>query len=481
MSSPFIIVIFGATGDLARNKLLPALFILYQQKQLPEEFFIIGFSRRDYTDEDYRKFIDKELYETESAEQQQFLSHLYYQQGFFDERQGYEALIKKLNTFDKKIGACITRIFYLATPPHNYEPILQYLETTELAEGCGQGSDKWTRIAIEKPFGKDLETARALDQRLIDIFKEKQIYRVDHYLGKETVQNMITFRFANGIFESVWNKSHIDHVQITFAEEEGVRSRGKFFDGVGILRDVAQNHLMQLIAAVVMEEPGKFEREGIRDARAQAIKSLRLYDTVATSVVRGQYDGYTTEKDVDPISQTETFIAMKLAADTGRFRDIPFYVRAGKKMPKDSVTISLVFKQTAHAFFKKEGFASTANVLTIRIQPDEGISLRLLAKTPGTKYALSTVNMHFSYQEEFHTRGSDAYEKVLMDIFSADQMLFNRSDELESSWELITTVLKGWEQQNSEAGFTMHHYQQGVWGPQAGIDLIEQDGRKWIE
>jgi glucose-6-phosphate 1-dehydrogenase len=480
--SPFIIVIFGATGDLARHKLLPALYTLYKQQVLPEEFFIIGFSRRDYSDKDFRDYINADLPEKDKEQQRDFLSHLYYQQGFFDEPQGYDALIKKLNTFDEKMGACITRIFYLATPPHNYEPILKYLETTDLAEGCGQGSDKWTRIAIEKPFGKDLETARLLDQRLIDIFKEKQIYRVDHYLGKETVQNMITFRFANGIFESVWNKSHIDHVQITFAEQEGVRTRGKFFDGVGILRDVAQNHLMQLIATVVMEQPKSFEREGIRDARAQAIKSLRLYtDDVAASVVRGQYHGYAAEKDVAKNSQTETFVAMKLMADTDRFRGVPFYVRAGKKMPKETVEISLVFKQTAHAFFKDHGLPEIGNVLTIRIQPNEGIVLRLNAKTPGTKQKLSTVDMHFSYEEEFHSRGSDAYEKVLMDIFGADQMLFNRSDELESSWELITTVLKSWEKENSLAGFKTQQYEEGIWGTKEANELIEKDGKKWIE
>ncbi len=472
-------VIFGATGDLARNKLLPALFTLYKQHSLPEDFCIIGFSRRDFTDETFREYVNTGIDGKDAKTKDAFLSHLYYQEGFFDERKGYDLLIAKLNAFDEQLGACITRIFYLATPPHNYEPILNFLHTTELSEGCGQGSDKWTRIAIEKPFGKDLETARSLDMRLNDIFKEKQIYRVDHYLGKETVQNMITFRFANGIFESVWNKSHIDHVQITFAEQEGVRTRGKFFDGVGILRDVAQNHLMQLIAAVVMEQPKSFEREGIRDARAEAIKAMRLGSPLA--VVRGQYSSYTAEKDVLPDSQTETFVAMKLLADTPRFEGVPFYVRAGKKMPKETVEISLVFKQKVHSFFKGFGLPEIGNVLTIRIQPNEGIGLRLIAKKPGTIHALSTVDMHFSYEEEFHSRGSDAYEKVLMDIFAADQMLFNRSDELESSWELITTVLHSWEDGNALANYRLQPYLEGTWGPSEAFDLIERDGRKWLE
>lgn len=241
MQSPFVFVIFGATGDLARNKLIPALYALYTSKQLPEDFYIVGFSRRPLTHEEFTNFFEDYR---GKKDWESFAKHLYYQQGTFDESWGYEALVEKLQKLDEQMGACITRIFYLATPPENYETILHFLQTTKLSEGCGQGSSKWTRIAIEKPFGKDVETSKELDKKLADIFEERQIFRVDHYLGKETVQNILVFRFANSIFEPIWNNEYIDHVQITFAEKKGIEKRGKFFDGVGILRDVGQNHLM---------------------------------------------------------------------------------------------------------------------------------------------------------------------------------------------------------------------------------------------
>ncbi|MBI3093193.1 MAG: glucose-6-phosphate dehydrogenase, partial [Candidatus Levybacteria bacterium] len=325
---------------------------------------------------------------------------------------------------------------------------------------------------------KDLNTARMLDKKIAQIFEEKQIFRVDHYLGKETVQNILTFRFANGIFEPVWNKNYIDHVQITWAEKKGIEGRGAFFDGVGILRDVAQNHLMQLIASVAMEQPKSFSKEAVRDVRADAIRAIRCIDPedVAKLVVRGQYNGYQAEKNVAKNSNTETFTAMKLFIDTPRFENVPFYVRAGKKMPKDEVLISIVFIQTCHILFKEYGCPEEGNVLTIRIQPDEGIGVRFIAKKPGAKLSLGTVDMKFSYQDEFDGKGADAYEKVLLDIFAGDQMLFNRSDELESSWEFITKILEGWKSQKLE----VRSYEPGTWGPKDAEELIKKDGRKWL-
>lgn len=478
MNSPFVIVIFGATGDLAQHKLIPALFSLFKNNSLGEKFYIVGFARREFTDIEYRKLIEDELQAGNESAWHEFAKNLYYQQGMFDEVTGYDALIKKLNGFDTEIGACITRLFYLATPPDNYEIILSYLESTKLSEGCGQGSEKWTRIALEKPFGKDLDTARHLDALLAKIFEERQIYRVDHYLGKETMQNMIAFRFANSIFEPVWNRNHIDHVQITWAEKEGVRTRGKFFDGIGILRDVGQNHLLQMLATVAMEQPLTFSKEGVRDARANAIKAIRCpSDTeVKEMVVRGQYNGYPQEKNVDPDSQTETFIAAKLYVDTPRFADIPFYVRAGKKMAEEVMEIKIVFKQTCHILFKEYGCPEFGNVLTIRIQPNEGIALRMIAKKPGNVLSLDSVDMQFSYHKSFGGHGADAYEKILLDILAGDQMLFNRSDELESSWNLISTVLKVWENEKD----TIAVYDEGSWGPESAKYLIERDGRKWL-
>ncbi|RJQ36284.1 glucose-6-phosphate dehydrogenase [Candidatus Microgenomates bacterium] len=476
MMTPFIMVIFGASGHLALSKLLPALFNLFEKKQFPKDFFIIGFARRPLTNEEFRDMFKEDIEKEKLELWNEFSKHLYYQQGMFDQKEGYNNLFNKLKEFDNLSQAPIPRFFYLATPPVNYPEILDNLETTKLAQAKGNG--KLARVIIEKPFGKDLETAKALDKRLSEIFEEKQIFRVDHYLGKETVQNMIAFRFANGIFEPVWNKKYIDHVQISWSETRGVGSRGKFIDGVGILRDVAQNHLMQLIAAVAMESPKSFSKEGVRDARADAIKAIRDISPrdVDEMVVRGQYDWYREEKDVAKNSNTETFIALKLFVDTPRFENVPFYLRAGKKMPKDTVEISIVFIQTCHLLFKEFGCPEIGNVLTIKIQPDEGIGLRIIAKKPGAKLKLGTVNMNFSYQEGFEERSADAYERLLLDIFTGDQMLFNRSDELESSWGFITKVLKGWGKEKPD----FPNYKPGSWGPIEANKLIEKDGRKWI-
>lgn len=478
--SPFVMVIFGATGDLTRKKLIPALFSLFKQKQLPEEFFIIGFARREFTSDEFVKMLeDDHKFSKEDDLWKKFAAHIYYQQGLFEQRRGYKQLIQVLKILDEQMGACITRLFYLATPPSYYPKILEHLHKTKLTEGCGQGSNKWTKIIVEKPFGKDLETAKYLDQKLSEIFDEKQIFRVDHYLAKETMQNIIAFRFANGIFEPIWNNNYIDNVQITWAEKQGILGRGRFFDGLGLLRDVAQNHLMQLLAAVAMEQPETFSKEGLRDVRADAIKAIRKIDPkeVSQFVVKGQYAGYREEHDVLKHSNTETFVAMKLFVDTERFKGVPFYIRAGKKMPKDQVSISIVFKQTCHILFKEYGCPEEGNVLTIHIQPDEGITLRVIAKKPGTKLSLGTVDMKFSYREEFGQNGANAYEKLIMDIFYGDQMLFNRSDELQSSWELITKILEGWKIKKTK----FPNYDLGTWGPSDAINLIEKDGKKWIK
>ena len=463
MNSPFAMVIFGATGDLMKNKLLPALIRLNKEKKLGKKFYIIGFARRPFSNEEFRKMfkIDED-----------FATHLYYQQGDFKDLEKYKELLKAFTEFEKKEGSQLSRLLYLATPPINYEDILNNLHKSSLSEGEN------TKIIVEKPFGKDLETAKTLDKKLSEIFEEKQIFRVDHYLGKETVQNILAFRFANGIFDPVWNKNYLDHVQITFAEKKGIEGRGNFFDGVGMLRDVGQNHLMQLIASVAMEQPKNFTKEGLRDERAKVIRSLNCIEEkdVISYVVRGQYKGYNLEKNVPPDSTTETFVAMKFFVNTPRLVTIPFYVRAGKKMPKNTVEISLVFIQTCHILFKEYGCPEIGNVLTIKIQPDEGISIRMIAKKPGTRLSLETVNMDFTYEEAFQTKGAEAYEKILLDVFAGDQMLFNRSDELSSSWEFITKILRGWETQGSK----LRIYEQGSWGPKEAGALIEKDGRKWL-
>jgi glucose-6-phosphate 1-dehydrogenase len=481
--SPFVIVIFGATGDLAQHKLFPALFSLFDKGLLGEKFYIVGFARRPFTDVEYRKLLRDEWRVKGSEERRWdvFVKNIYYQQGYFDEFSGYRDLNKKLKTFDVEVGASITRLFYLATPPDKYLSILHNLKESKLADS------KWSRLAIEKPFGRDLESARELDRRLSEIFKEKQIYRVDHYLAKETVQNVLAFRFANGIFEPVWNKNYLDHVQITFAEKEGVGARGSFFDGIGILRDVAQNHLLQLLATITMEQPKSFAREDVRNARASAIKAIRglTPEDVVNQVIRGQYEGYKQEPEVAAASMTETFVAMKLFVDTKRFENVPFYIRAGKKMAKNAVEIKLVFIQTCSVLFREYGCPEIGNVLTIRIQPNEGIGLRVVVKHPplsgaSTQLALGTVDMKFSYREEFGGHKDVSYEKLLLDIFSGDQTLFNRSDELESSWKLISQIMEGWRRQDGSAKFSLPTYRNGTWGPQEANILIEKDKKKWI-
>lgn len=472
MNSPFVMVIFGATGDLTQNKLFPALFSLFKQNKLSKNFYIIGFSRRKLTDIEFEN-----LFPSLSIQKSwnDFSTHLIYQKGNFEEIGGYKELIEKLQNLDKKSEKKLLRFFYLATPPKNYEPILNFLDSTKISKGH--------RIIVEKPFGKDLETAISLDKKLSMLFEENQIFRVDHYLGKETVRNMVAFRFANGVFEPVWNKNYIDHIQITFAEEGGIGNRGKFFEGVGLLRDIAQNHLMQLIAAVAMEQPKSFTKEDLRDQRAKVIKAIRPMSEkeVSNFTVRGQYEGYKNEKHILPESNTETFVAMKFFIDTPRLQGVPFYVRAGKKMPKNTVQISIVFIQICHILFKEYGCPEIGNVLTIRIQPDEGISLRVIIKTPGERLALGTADMKFSYQEHFKTRGIEAYDKILLDIFAGDQMLFNRSDELSSSWDFITKILRGWDLQSRLPKFKIPAYDEKSWGPKEAQELIEKDGRKWLE
>jgi len=474
VGTPFIMVIFGATGDLANNKLIPSLFSLYLKKQLPEKFYIIGFARREISASEFANLFANL---SKHAKWKKFANHLMYQQGIFENEKGYLELIKTLNTLDEKEGACIMRLFYLATPPINYEAILNFLSSTKLSEGCGQGSTKWTRLIIEKPFGVDLNTSRSLDKKLSTIFEERQIFRVDHYLAKETVQNMLAFRFANGIFEPIWNSNYIDHVQITWAEEKGVANRGEFWEKVGLLRDVAQNHLMQLLAAVAMEQPKSFTKEEVRNVRAQAIKSIICIspNQVKNRVVRAQYQGYRDEAKVAKNSTTETFVAFKFFLDTKRFENVPFYVRAGKMVDKNEVTISVIFKQTCHILFKEYGCPEIGNVLTFNIQPNEGISLRVIAKKPGDKLALSAAMMNFSYKREFGKKVSDAYEKLLLDILRGDQMLFNRSDELDSSWKFITNILEGWKKYPK-----LYSYNKSSFGPKEANDLILKDGRSWL-
>lgn len=471
---PSILIIFGATGDLTRRKLMPALFRLHRAKVLGTDLQIVGLARRQYSDQEFREEMKQAVkqHEPSLAEKdwQNFGSSLRYQQGRFEDLVAFTKLAELLSPFTQ---SC--KLFYLATPPKYYQTILTNLQAAKLSAERKVGG--LTRIIIEKPFGKDLATARDLDRQLMEIFSESQIYRIDHYLGKETVQNMLAFRFANGIFEPIWNSLYVDHVQITMAETEGVGSRGAFYEGVGALRDVAQNHLLMMLSLVAMEQPVRFASEEVRDARAQLVKAIECLEEgdVLRSTVRGQYDRYRQEKDVDPRSFTETYAAIRLFIGNDRWRGVPWYLRTGKRLPKEAVEISLVFRQVCHILFKDVGCPEEPNVLTIRIGPKEGFSIRLISKKPGSKFLLKSVNMDLSYSEE--GEHADAYERLLEDVFRGEQMLFNRSDELEATWEIITKILNSWEKLPPPA---FPNYAAGSWGPKEAEELIAKDGRKWI-
>lgn len=496
--SPFVMVIFGATGDLTGRKLMPALYHLLSQGILPDTFFIVGVARRPFSQEEFREMM-KEAVEKNSKSKIQISNkiqnskienidiwkklekNIYYQQGLFEDKAPYEALIPRLSAFDKEIGACITRFFYLATPPPNYPDILRHLADTKLSEGCMQGSNKWTRVLIEKPFGKDLNEAKKLEDQLSKIFEEKQIYRIDHYLAKETIQNILAFRFANQI-EALWNKDYIDHVQITLAESGGIGKRGKFYEGMGALKDVAQNHLMAMLAYVTMEEPESMTAEHIREKRVAVLEKIRCIsaDDGGKNVVRGQYSGYRQEKDVDVNSLTETFVAFKLFIDNPRWQGVPFYLRTGKRLKESVTRIDIQLKNRNSKLFKQFHSLSAeenAGLISIRVQPKEGITLRIFTKAPGLTYEIKPAQMEFSYSNTFKKEIADSYEKILIDSIMADQTLFATASGFGATWEFITSILNGWEKQGAPV---FPNYSAGSMGPKEADDLIEKDGRKWM-
>lgn len=489
--SPFVMVIFGATGDLTARKLVPALFHLYTEKVLPEKFIIVGMARRPFSHEEFRALVKEAVRETDKTEElNAFVESIFYQQGMFEDDKVYEEIAKTLKSFDEKMGTCITRFFYLATPPANYATILTKLSSSKLSEGCGQGSIRWTRLLIEKPFGKDLETAKMLEQKLSSIFEERQIYRIDHYLAKETLQNILYFRFANGLFEPMLDRDHIDHVQISLLENNGIGTRAKFYEGVGALRDTAQNHLMAMLAYIAMEEPHGLGSEAIRNERVNVLTSIipNSEEKMDETVIRGQYLGalldgkeissYRQEKDVDPNSTTETFVSLKLFLNSKRWEGVPFYLRTGKRMGISQARIDIQFKNPTNSLFKQIQPAgnSLANILTIRVQPREGISLRFYAKKPGLSLALTPVDMDFSYLRSFKKDIDDSYEKLLLDSMLADQTLFATAAGFNATWEFMTPILRHWEKNSDSLKF----YAAGTNGPKESDILLAKDGREWM-
>ncbi|MGA3327773.1 MAG: glucose-6-phosphate dehydrogenase [Terriglobia bacterium] len=491
---PCAMVIFGASGDLTERKLMPALFYLTRERMLPPGFAVVGCARTPKTDEQFSKemsdAVKKFLHLTPESDAfvEGFAKGLHYVADNFNDPQAYQQLTTVLDHLDQEHGTAGNRLFYLATPPSFFPVIVKHLGAAGLAKPKEPGKT-WTRIILEKPFGRSLESARELNQTVTSVFAEDQVYRIDHYLGKETVQNLLVFRFANGIFEPFWNRRYIDHVQIAVAEELGVENRGAYYEEAGLLRDMIQNHVLQLLSLVAMEPPATFQATAVRDEKAKVMRALRPIrsERVPEFVVRGQYaegyvggkkvPAYRTEPKVSPSSNTETYAAFKFFIDNWRWADVPFYLRSGKRLAKRVSEISIQFRRVPHLLFKGAGAEGIEpNILAIRIQPNEGISLKFCAKLPGTTMQIRPVEMEFLYGESFGAAPPTAYETLLLDCMLDDATLFNRADAVDLSWEFVDPILERWKQDGPN-GLAL--YAAGSWGPQEADDFIERDGREW--
>jgi glucose-6-phosphate 1-dehydrogenase len=484
---PTALVIFGASGDLTRRKLLPALYHLSRGQRLPARFVVVGVARSEMTDEAFRQQFHDSLKEFAGLQNPDDVSmaiarSMRYVRGELDD----PALYNRITAVLKECGAPSGMLFYLAIPPSVYGTVVERLGAAELAT---PGSDHgWRRVIVEKPFGTDLASARALNQLLHKHLDESQIFRIDHYLGKETVQNLLVFRFANGMFEPVWNRRYIDHVQITAAETVGVERRASYYEGSGALRDMVQNHLMQVLALIAMEPPIAFSAENVRDRKLDVLVSIQpILEAGANNVVRAQYGpgwvngaevpGYRAEEGVNPDSTTETYVAMRLFLDSWRWAGVPFYVRTGKRLPKRTTEIAIQFRRPPLHIFKRVSPTSIAsNLLVVNVQPDEGISVRFEAKLPGSRMQLAPVMMNFRYGSAFGTAVPEAYETLLLDAMLGDPTLFARHDFVESSWSLITPVHEAWAASGASG---VASYEAGEWGPQEADALMAADGRRW--
>jgi glucose-6-phosphate 1-dehydrogenase len=491
---PCCLVIFGATGDLAKRKLFPALYNLALQHLLPGGFSVVGFSRQNLSDEEFRSRMLDGINEfsrnkpADAAVWQTFAEGVTYVQGDFGNQERFDALAKHLDQVDRDRGTAGNRLFYLATPPSAFSQIVARLG--EAGMGRQRGSDRgWTRVVVEKPFGRDLETARQLNDELHKVYDENQIYRIDHYLGKETVQNILVFRFGNGIFEPIWNRNYVDNVQITVAESIGIEGRGGYYEEAGALRDMVENHMMQLLSLVCMEPPVAFDAGSVRDEKAKVVRSIRPIDPdeLLSSTVRGQYGdgwigdehvpGYRQEAGVAPDSTVETFVALKFFIENWRWAGVPFYLRHGKALPRQSTEIAVTFKAPPQGLFAGiTGEPPESNVLVLRIQPDEGIALRFAAKVPGPVVQLREVEMDFLYGASFGVQSPDAYETLLLDCMLGDSSLFTRSDEVDAAWRLFSRIQEGWK---DSPPTDLPNYAAGTWGPTAADELIARDGRTW--
>jgi glucose-6-phosphate 1-dehydrogenase len=502
IEQPVLLVVFGASGDLAKRKLLPALYHLAYQNLLPPNFTVLGFARTDYTDQQFRELALEGVKEYAATTVDDHIWHrfsqgLFYIAGQYDQEESFKRLAERVQELDEQRGTGGNHVYYLATPPTVFKPITTLIHETGI---CPADPQAQRRIVIEKPFGHDLASAVDLNDHLTRLFAEEQIYRIDHYLGKETVQNILVFRFGNGIFEPIWNRNYVDHVQVTVAETLGIGDRGGYYDRSGAIRDMLQNHMMQLVALTAMEPPVAFDAKAVRDQKVNVLRSIRpiLPEAVDDWVVRAQYgpgvtDGreipsYLEERGVPTSSTTETYVAWKMEIDNWRWKDVPFYLRTGKALAAKVTEVNIVFRKPPLMLFETMDGEKVppSNVLTLRIQPDEGIRLTFDAKRPGPAGTIERVAMDFSYRERFGSQpGADAYERLLLDAIVGDSTLFIRRDETEVAWDRVTHVLHGWELEESNAGgrggkhLVLPKYAAGTWGPREADELLARDGRYW--
>jgi glucose-6-phosphate 1-dehydrogenase len=498
MPEPCTMVICGATGDLTERKLAPALYNLMLGGFLPPEFTVVCFARRDWSDQQLRDHFREAVDEysrnrpVKPAIWDSFAQGIEYHHGDLKDPAAYAELARRLDRIDRDRGTSGNRLFYLAVPPALYPEIVEQLDRAGLAasgEARPVGTKRgWTRVIVEKPFGSDLQSAQRLNREIAEAFDERQIFRIDHYLGKETVQNLAVFRFANGLLEPIWNRRYIDSVQITVAETVGVEGRGEFYDATGALRDIVQNHGLQLLATFGMEPPVEFRAEDLRDEKLKVLRATKPMSPAeaATNTVRGQYvsgwvegervHSYRDEPEVAPDSETETYVALKLGIDSWRWAGVPFYIRAGKALPSRVTEIAVQFRRAPLALFAHTGTQIDPNILAIRVQPDEGILLRFGAKVPGQGLQIRNVNMDFRYGSSFAVDSPEAYETLLLDAMIGDTSLFTRDDEVERAWAILDPIIGAWAE---GAGGPLHFYAAGTWGPPAADELLERDGRAW--
>jgi len=501
-ADPCTMVIFGAVGDLTKRKLMPAIYYLAEQKLLPDNFALLGVARDANTDEGYRALMRKamdtsdEIHRVNEDVWQWLCERTFYANGDFSKDEAYATIEQRLREIESRSPVQErNRLFYLAIPPSVFETTLTHLCTSGLAWRTHSYDERpWVRVVIEKPFGRDLESARALNRLVLDEFGEHQIYRIDHYLGKESVQNILVFRFANSIFEPLWNRNYIAHIQITAAESVGIEGRGKYYEEAGVLRDMFQNHLLQLLTLAAMEPPSSFTGDAVRDEKVKVLHSVRpLIQQCEPAVVRAQYaegtvegesvPGYRSEPDVAPGSATPTFAAMRISIDNWRWTGVPFYLRSGKRMERRVSEIAVQFKAPPFLLFGQKAVEEMApSLLTLRVQPNEGISLRFQVKTPGAMHELTPgleitpVDMDFTYAEAFGNDAHPAYETLLLDCMIGDPTLFTRSDEVEMAWEIIDPVLQYWDQHQDAQ---LPTYPAGSWGPKEADQLLDGDHTRW--